>query len=297
MDARRRLNINRLNQSGQSLIQVVIMVGVMGVVMMGFVSMQSAQQKMTMGTQTAISRNALQLQLQQTLVSAGAMARTMAYADDPGNLALKECLHPSGNSCVQTNSPQGFFLIDATGSKIAGAGSKAPVLYDYTGTPCQTANSQCLFQVYTQYTATCPNNASPCSSPSVTATYTISQDPKVTPPGGVALKTVTGPSILLSAVGALSLEQLQQVCAAFGGAWDSAKSQCGGIGGSGDSSCPEPRPKNVCSGSCGGGPYRSYTFVCSKGTWVQTLAGIGDWPGYPCSDSPPAGSMACGTGL
>jgi hypothetical protein len=190
------------NRFGQSLIQVMIAAAVMAILIVQQMSMQAAQQKAAVATQTVISRNMMQIQLQQNLVSPISMQNTLADVTDPGNVALATCLQPVGNSCVQTTAAQGFYLIDVLKNKVAGSGSSSPLLYDYNGALCTTPSPQCLFQVFTTYSAVCPGGVSPCSNPIVTGMYTIQQNPAVTNPvGGTPLRVVTSQPIPLTSSG------------------------------------------------------------------------------------------------
>lgn len=183
------------NRQGQSLIQVMLGAALLGILSMAFLSMQSMQQKSQLAVQTGITRNMLQLQLQQALVSNAAISKTLADTADSGNVALKNCMLPSGTTCIQTSS-LGFYLFDPLGNKIAGAGSSSPLRYDYMGSPCTTASPRCLFRVYSSFTSVCPSG-SPCSNPAVTSTFTIDQDPGVTPVGGTPLKPLQSQPIAM----------------------------------------------------------------------------------------------------
>jgi hypothetical protein len=189
--------MRHLNRQGQSLIQVMISAAVTGILMVAFLSMQSTQQRSTAAIQTFVARNMLQLQLQQALINSSAINYTLSDATDSGNVALKSCLQPIGASCAQTTSPRGFSLYDGTNAKISGSGSSAVLRYDQFGAPCLTASSQCLFEVYTEFSAVCPGGVSPCATPGVTATYTIQLAPGITPVGGTLLKKLVSQPVSL----------------------------------------------------------------------------------------------------
>jgi Tfp pilus assembly protein PilV len=177
----------------------MVAAGIMSIVMMGFLSMQTVQQRSMLVVQTSISRNMLQLQLQQALVSSAALTNTQKYSN---NTAFANCYAPgTGTTCMAgTNLP--FDLLGPMGSApIAGAGSGSKVYYDYTGAPCTTPSPQCLFQVYATYNASCASGTS-CDTPTaLTAQYTIQQVPGITPVGGTPLKTLTSSAIALSTSG------------------------------------------------------------------------------------------------
>ncbi len=192
----------QLGRRGQSLVQVMVGMGVMTVAMTAFMAMQSYQQKMMLNNQSVMARNLLQLRIERYLGDPSSLTKTLATNVNTG---LISCLK-SPVSCTQTTAPQGFNLIDATNTKIAGsvaftssATATSAVLYDYNGAPCTTPSPQCLFQAYTTYSATCPSGTSPCPNPSVTAQYTVAQAPGITPVGGTPLKTVTSQPILIAA--------------------------------------------------------------------------------------------------
>ena len=169
--------------------------GVVGVIAVGLISAQVQTQNTSLVIQTMAARNLLQIQLQQSLINPGAVNQTLLDTS-AGNVALKNCLRHSGNSCVQITD-NGFYLLDPSGSRVSGSGSSAALLYDYTGAQCAVASSQCLFQVFTTYTARCPG-ATPCSNPTVTAKYTIQQAPGITPAGGIPLKKLTSQTIVIN---------------------------------------------------------------------------------------------------
>lgn len=164
---------------------------IMGVIMMAFVSMQSNQQKSQSTAQALISRNMLQLVLQANVVNPVALQKTLQDTTHAGNVALKNCLQPSGASCQQTSAPVGFVLYDDAGTAIAGEGASAPILYDDAGARCPTASAKCIFQIFTTFNARCPA-ASPCANPSVTAVYTLQVPPQA---GTTPLKTIQSQSI------------------------------------------------------------------------------------------------------
>lgn len=236
--------MRRLDQSGFSLIQVLVAAGIMSMTVMAFLAMQSVQSKSNVSTQTLISRNLLQLQIQQALVNPGAIMKSMADTSS-GNVELKKCLVPTGNSCTQTSAPAGFVLIDAQGTRISGGSPSDPARYDHTGAPCSSAGSRCLLEVYTEYQATCRNGTSPCSNADVLAKYTIRQAPGVTAIGGTPLAPYTSPQITLSAIGT-------------GG---TVSGECGSANGS---SFQTPPTVNLCAagatqGAVGTGPW---TWIC-----------------------------------
>jgi hypothetical protein len=192
-------------QNGQSLIQAMVGMAVMAIGMLAFMQMQGVQQTSAISNQTLISRNLLQLQLQQLLANNAALTRTTNDSNpaDVGNQSLKSCIQIVGTSCNQTVGPVGFYLFDPLGNKITGAGNAAPIRYDYRGSLCnpQVASPQCLFEVYTEYIATCPSGVSPCSAPFVTATFTIQQSPGITPIGKTPLKPLKSGAIPLTTSG------------------------------------------------------------------------------------------------
>jgi hypothetical protein len=144
--------------------------------------------------QTVITKNMLQLQLQQALLSPATLAKTVADTSDPGNVTLAKCL--SGAACTATTAT-GFVLFDPMGNKISGTPAQ-PLLIDYSGASCAAASAQCLFQVITTYAASCPV-ASPCTNANVTATYSIQQAPGISPVGGTMQKPISSQPISLSA--------------------------------------------------------------------------------------------------
>jgi Tfp pilus assembly protein PilE len=182
-------------QKGQSLVQVMVAAVIMGIVMMSFLSMQSNQQKAQSSAQSQVTRNMLQILMQQTFLDQAALTKAIEDTTHAGNVALKKCLQPSGATCDQTASPQGFVLYDNSGTPIAGAGSSAPILYDDNGSPCAAAAPKCIFQIYVTYSALCPGGTSPCSNPSVTASYTIQSSTGINPKGGTPLKPIQSQAI------------------------------------------------------------------------------------------------------
>ena len=75
------------------------------------------------------------------------------------------------------------------------AGSSAPILYHDNGSPCAAAAPKCIFQIYVTYSALCPGGTSPCSNPSVTASYTIQSGTGINPKGGTPLKPIQSQAI------------------------------------------------------------------------------------------------------
>jgi hypothetical protein len=182
-----------IGKKGQSLIQVLVAAAMLSVLMLSFMSFQQWQQKTILSSQAVMSRNFLQLRVERYLLDPTLLNKTFS---DPGlgNVALNNCINGFGSppviSCAAATG-KGFSLVDPWGVRIAGTSIVDPVRYDYSGAPCAVASAQCLFAVYTTYSATCPA-ASPCSNPIVTAQYNIDQAPGITPVGGMPLKNVAG---------------------------------------------------------------------------------------------------------
>ncbi len=66
--------------------------------------------------------------------------------------------------CNANAGPQGISLIDATNTVLSGP-PNAPALYDDEGRSCgPAANAKCIFEVITQFTASCGIMPSPCTS-------------------------------------------------------------------------------------------------------------------------------------
>lgn len=220
----------------------VVALGVIGIGAAVFMSTQSNQQKSLNGSQLTLTRNMLQIQLQQSLINPGAMAVTLSHTADTGNAGFKACLQPTGASCAHQPTPKGFSLYEPGGTKIAGSGAGEVLRYDTSGQPCTTASSQCSIEVFTEYKALCPGAAATCANPSVTAAYTIQSAAGVNPPGGLVPKPLRSGEIPLSVAG-LSAGGPGGVCGGYvtkypSGAWCSSCTHatfgCGIAGGN----CP-----------------------------------------------------------
>lgn len=184
------------NEGGQSLISVLMGVALTSIILLGIASMQSSMQKAAAATQTLISRNMIQLIIQQSLLKASSLTNNTMINDT----VLMTCVY--GGNCTAVSSPgNNFKLYDPQGNQVAGLdGGGNPIRYDYTGALCTVASPQCIFEVLTTYTATC-SGPSPCVNAQVAATFTIQQTAGITPVGGTPLKKISNTSPLLSPQG------------------------------------------------------------------------------------------------
>lgn len=181
------------NSNGHALVLVMLFTSIIGITISTFLTTISMQQKQELKNQILVTRMILEYRIQNSITSLGHLDATLKFAS---NTAFKNCVSPSGNSCVETSS-SGFKLIDPfANTAITGTGTgAASVRYDTLGNICTTASESCPFEVYTIYIATCAPAASPCSSPIVTMGYGIRMADNISANTGLHLKEYTANGI------------------------------------------------------------------------------------------------------
>lgn len=203
----------QLSNKGQALIQVIIAMGVFAFLIVSFMNAVSNQRKDIKFNQALIARNLLEMRMEKYLGSSGSINYTRTSTASVGNVKFANCYTAGGASCEATSAPVGFVLFDPNGTAVSGASPNNPVRYTSRGEICNPGNNDCVFDVYTTFTASCPGGAPTCASPNnLSATFTIAQTEGVTAFGGFTFKTITSapfpvgapPYILSSQVRSLS---------------------------------------------------------------------------------------------
>ncbi|WP_413290483.1 hypothetical protein [Bdellovibrio sp. HCB337] len=180
------------NNKGQALIQVIIAMGIFAFLIVSFMNAVSSQRKDIKFNQAMIARNLLEMRMEKYLGSSGSLTFTRNSTASLGNVKFAGCYTAGAALCEATTTPVGFILYDPNGVAVSGASVNSPVRYTSRGEICNPGNNDCVFDVYTTFTAICPGGTATCASPiNLSATFTISQTPGVTAFGGFTFKTVT----------------------------------------------------------------------------------------------------------
>lgn len=178
-----------LKNDGQVLIQVLLAMGIFAFLIASFMSMVSSQRKDIKYNQALTARGLLELRLEKYLSNGAALDKTRKLTFD-GNIKFNACYSSAGSVCTQSLQPTGFQLADPSGTIVGGGSPSAPIRYNSRGEICPVANDDCLFEVYTYFTAACPGGAATCARPSsFNATYSIQQAANANPMGGLVMKT------------------------------------------------------------------------------------------------------------
>jgi hypothetical protein len=178
-----------LKNDGQVLIQVLLAMGIFAFLIASFMSMVSSQRKDIKYNQALTARGLLELRLEKYLTNSAALEKTRQLTFE-GNVKFNACYSSTGTVCTQSLQPTGFQLVDPTGTVVAGGSANAPIRYNSRGEICPVANDDCLFEVFSYFTAACPGGTATCARPSsFNASYTIQQSANANPLGGLVMKT------------------------------------------------------------------------------------------------------------
>ncbi|MBS1971294.1 MAG: hypothetical protein JSU04_13380 [Bdellovibrionales bacterium] len=189
------MNVTRFKifeNDGQVLIQVLLAMGIFAFLIASFMSMVSSQRKDIKYNQALTARGLLELRLEKYLTNSAALDKTRKLTSFEGNVKFNACYSSTGTVCTQTLQPAGFQLVDPNGTVVAGGSPDAPIRYNSRGEICPAVSDDCLFEVFSYFTAACPGGTATCSRPSsFNATYTIQQAAGANPLGGLVMKTFT----------------------------------------------------------------------------------------------------------
>lgn len=153
------------NQKGTSLIELMVVSGIMMIVMAGITQMVVGMNQQSSFVQKTLTRSNIEQMLMRIIQDPVAL-RVTANSGQVGNVnynarnvPLFRCSDTGGvNDCTNTINPVGapveIVLLDIMGDPVSGT-TNNPLRYDIHGNRCQNADAKCVFEVTTRFRADC----------------------------------------------------------------------------------------------------------------------------------------------
>jgi len=208
------------SSKGFSLMEMLVAAGILSIIALGFLQIQSSWQKSLLNNRQMASRDSIKaladryiLDLKVIQNSAEKVNYSALSSNIAGNEALDYCINgdpasptaqcPTGSQCCKAITDQPFHILDPSdpthttrfsGTDAVAGGAFAtttlsPVRYDINGLVCTTPSPDCALELVTTYTATCLGGGAKCSGASeIFINYNLRNIPGITPTGGVAFK-------------------------------------------------------------------------------------------------------------
>jgi Tfp pilus assembly protein PilV len=187
-----------LSNQGHTLVEIMIALGLVGLVSLGIFSLSQETLKNIQSNQLATTRDQLAMQFRQ---NAGRPRILKNSLKRPENQFFFNCVCGQGSGC-NTATDYNLALYDDAGLP---ADSKPLALfYDYSGMPCDKTASNCAIEVKITFVAQCKPDL-PAADPTPPATcavgapveffavrYSISQNSNITKKNGILFQTVRG---------------------------------------------------------------------------------------------------------
>lgn len=235
------------SSKGFSLMEMLVAAGILSIIALAFLQLQSTWQKSLLNNRQMASRDSIKsladryiLDLNVIQKSATKANYTALLSNFAGNEALDYCLNgdppaptvqcPTGVQCCKAVTDQPFHILDpadpthttrfsgtdaATGGAFATT-NLAPVLYDINGLVCTTPSPDCALELVTTYNATCQGGGSKCSGASeIFINYSLRNAPGIIPTSGVNFKLAKPSTPVLLATAASTGTAILQIRCPF----------------------------------------------------------------------------------
>ena len=181
----------RRSQAGFSLVEVLVGIGIMGIVAVGLTVIITSQNTNSQSFNLLSSRLSLARVFNHAIRNGRTLLQSATYtATSPNNAGspYDYCVNGTGgvNGCVARNASgivyNEFFLLDPSSTVLAPyAGPAASnILYDTNGIRCAVPSSKCFMRATAKFNAFCPGNALSCQqAQSVRVTFSLAQLPNL----------------------------------------------------------------------------------------------------------------------
>jgi hypothetical protein len=204
----------RFDSQGFGLVEVLVSVGIAGILMMGVTQMTTSTSLAIRGARTVASRDQLSTRISReagnpvSLKASLNFTSTAGFPGFPGNGPgswLDKCANGSvPNGCLARDASHnpisyGFTLTDSFSTPIAGPDATTAAVYDITGAICgnvsvSSPTPNCPIIATASFTPNCANNQDSCDrAVSIDVHYSLSQASNVPLlKGGPILRTIDG---------------------------------------------------------------------------------------------------------
>lgn len=158
--------LNQINsQSGQTIISVLMGAVITSSLMFAILGFMQTITQNRSKVQTDLGMNLIDLRFKQFFSNKTLIYNMLTQSKNDiahtENQELFKCLTSTLTCTASINS--GFYFKDTNNMSIAGIKVTDPIRYDVFGNICQTASTECIFEVSTSYTATCPGTSTTCN--------------------------------------------------------------------------------------------------------------------------------------
>lgn len=211
-----------LKSRGFSLVEILVVVGIMSIVAVGVMQIQTTDQMRLLSSRQMSSRDTVKMLADRYVLdykiikdSATSANYTALGSNFAGNEALDYCLEtpaaptvlcPAGThpNCCKAVTDQPFHILEPSNPSVRFSGtdaasggsftttSSSPVRYDINGRTCTSPGPECALELVSTYTATCPSGLPECSSAErIFINYSLRGSAGVTPMGGTPFKALS----------------------------------------------------------------------------------------------------------
>ena len=149
-------------ESGVGLVEVIVGVGVLGIVLSLGAKFFSKQTKLQAANRTRVAIFNTGQYIEQLLASKAILHISAAQ---PGNATLDRCMTPVTADCAESNSWIPFNLYNPESNDMVAGGPQQPVYHDSFGNICASSNlSDCAYSVTSEFMPRCFPGQNTCST-------------------------------------------------------------------------------------------------------------------------------------